>query len=383
MPTLDSSTYAAGSGFSLSSELILRSYVGDYPTACTRWVASFDYNTDTLDAGGSYVVIQNPVTPYDGIFVGFNVASAPFEDLITTYELCGLSEKKLLTGFMTGTAEFYWGGTTLQADIFEASVTKNGVTTVLRFPDATMTIQDGCHVNVCACVPPCQQNTILNGVTYDCLPPELTVSLSVIRNETYFPDQNGDTTYGAALTQAVLAEINDLPNMTVPLVSWNGNAATYQYDYPLESNGTKMRYEVTIYCSTVCQPTNSLNTACVKVFLVNTSTATPTPSPAWTVDAFTTTSGSFSKTVSEVNFWYTGNYITDFLDDFGPPSPILTINYTCGNVNQNGYSVYDASSAQDTGGSSITAGPFTFFGGSTGSSTIYTDIAYITAEAPT
>jgi hypothetical protein len=253
--------------------------------------------------------------------------------------------------------------------------------TVLQYGNAKFYRGPGCPI--CACTAPCQRNAVLNGVTYDCLPPELTVSLSVIRNEGYFPNQNGDTTYGPALTQAVLTEINDLPNMTVPLVSWNGNAATYRYDYPLESNGTKMRYEVTIYCSTVCQPTNSLNTSCVKVFLVNTSTATPTPSPAWIVDAFTNTSGSFSKTVSEVNFWYTGNYITDFLDDFGPPSPILTINYTCGNVNQNGYSVYDASSAQDTGGSSIAAGPFTFFGGSTGFSTIYTDIAYITAEAPT
>ena len=380
MPDLDSSTYASGSGVSWSSTLILRSYVGDYGAACTRWFAAFGYSSGGLDYGGSYVAIRNPVTPFNGIYVSFRVASAPSEDIITTYELCGLSTKKTLTGFMTGTTSFVWRffgapiSQTLQADVFEASVEQDGVTTVLRFPNATMTIQDGCHANVCACTPPCQRKTILNGVTYDCLPPEINVSLSLVRNEGTFPDE-GVSGRGAAFVGSVTTAINSLPAMTLPLVSWDGNAATYRYDYPLYTT-TYLRYEVTLYCSTVCQPAQSLTAACVKAWLINKSTATPTPDPAWPVTSFTVGSGSFSKTVSDLRIYYSGNWAAG--DQIATPT--LTINSVC--TNGATTSTYDASGAQDlVSGTSITAGLFAVVGNNI-PITIYFDIAHLTVSVP-
>ena len=163
--------------------------------------------------------------------------------------------------------------------------------------------------------------------------------------------------------------------MTLPLVSWDGNAATYRYDYPLYQT-TYLRYEATLYCSTVCQPAQSLNSACVKAWLVNKSTATPTPDPAWPVSSFTVGLGTFSKTVTDLRIYYSGNWASG--DQIATPT--LTINSLC--TNGAATSTYDASGAQDlVSGTSVSAGLFSV-GGNGIPITIYYDIAHLTVSVP-
>lgn len=244
--------------------------------------------------------------------------------------------------------------------------------TVLQFGNAKFYRGPGCPV--CACVSPCSKHATLNGVTYDCLPPEINVSLSLIHNEGTFPDE-GISGKGAAFVGSVTAAINNLPGMTLPLVSWDGNAATYRYDYPLYTT-TYLRYEVTLYCSTVCQPAQSLNSACVKAWLINKSTATPTPDPEWPVSSFTGGLGTFSKTVTDLRIYYSGNWVSG--DQIATPT--LTINSLCNNGATT--STYDASGAQDlVSGTSATAGLFSV-GGNNIPITIYYDIAHLTVSVP-
>jgi len=244
--------------------------------------------------------------------------------------------------------------------------------TVLQYGNAKFYRGPGCPI--CACVSPCSKHATLNGVTYDCLPPEINVSLSLLNNEGTFPDE-GVSGKGAAFVGSVSTAINNLPGMTLPLVSWDGNAATYRYDYPVYTT-THLRYEVTLYCSTVCQPAQSLNSACVKAWLVNKSTATPTPDPAWPVSSFTAGYGSFSKTVSDLRIYYSGNWVSG--DQIATPT--LTINSLC--TNGAATSTYDASGAQDlVSGTSATAGLFSV-GGNNIPITIYYDVAHLTVSVP-
>jgi hypothetical protein len=250
----------------------------------------------------------------------------------------------------------------------------NSKTTVLEFGDATFTVAPGCPI--CACNAPCSRSATLNGVTYDCLPPEITAQISLTTREGVFPTESS-TKPGEVLADAAMSAVNSLPLVYLPLVSWNGNAATYRYDYPIY-NTTFLRYEVTLFCSAACQPSDALDTACVKAYLVNKSTATPTPAPQWPITAFDAIGGAFYKTLSEASFYFTGFQAS------GPalPTPDLTINKTC-TGNSSGAAVYDASGAQDlAGGSRITAGPFTAAGYTLDSVTLYLTQANITVGVP-
>jgi hypothetical protein len=288
------------------------------------------------------------------------------ESIKQVYGLCGLTAQTTLTGFLSQSGSYLRATVTLDG----------GGTATVEFGNATITASKGCPI--CACNAPCSKSATLNGVTYDCLPPEITMDLSVVRVEGYFAD-DGDNHPGVNFTVAVISAINELPAMTVPLVAWNGNAATYRYDYPVGTNDTYMRYEATLYCSSVCQPSNNdFNTACVRAFLINKSTATPTPLPSWPITAFTSGGGgvSFSNTINGFQMWYTDNWA----DGDQVPAPTLTINSTCSAGSR--FSNYDASGAQDLGGSNVSAGPFQNHGYPISSQSVYITEGKITLSVP-
>ena len=342
---------------------------------CTAWDIRFLLERSPVVYPGEWITFGEAEgsTYYAGVtapdyFGGFKAeihSNDQTKDLTTLGQMCSITGEAELPFWSASQASFT---VTIRRDFSEAR-------TVLQYGNAKFYRGPGCPI--CACNAPCSRSATLAGVTYDCLPPELTVDISLTLPENNFPDE-GSTRPGANLTGSAMQAVNDIPAMTVPLVAWDGNAATYRYDYPIYST-TYLRYEVTLYCSTVCQPSQSLSTACVKAWLINKSTATPTPAPEWPITSFTAGSGSFSKSLSEASFWYTGNWIAGAQ----LPTPDLTINATCTGDKYVGKTVlYDTSGDQDSvSGSRITAGLFNV-GGNNIPVTVYMTIANISVGVP-
>ncbi len=349
--------------------------------SCNGWsirLGAVDYSVIYAGYPEPWIIIQSPgwfpETPNlkRSAFKTDIVSETATGDLNALAQMCSITGEVELPFWSASGAHFT---VTIDRTPAESLTPYFDDMTVLQYGNAKFYRGPGCPV--CACESPCSRSATLNGVTYDCLPPELTVDISLTSSEANFPDE-GSTRQGVNLTGSAMQAVNDIPAMTVPLVAWDGNAATYRYDYPIYST-TYLRYEVTLYCSTVCQPSQSLSTACVKAWLINKSTATPTPAPEWPITSFTSGSGSFSKTVSEASFWYTANWIAGTQ----LPTPDLTINATCTGDKYAGKTVvYDTSGDQDSvSGSRITAGLFSV-GGNNIPVTVYMTIANISIGVP-
>ena len=347
--------------------------------SCNGWsirLGAVDYSVIYAGYPEPWIIIQSPgwfpETPNlkRSAFKTDIVSETATGDLNALAQMCSITGEVELPFWSASGAHFT---VTIDRTPAESLTPYFDDMTVLQYGNAKFYRGPGCPV--CACESPCSRSATLNGVTYDCLPPEINVDLSIIDREGTFPDAGVDGN-GLMLTYAAINAVNNIFAMTLPLVSWTGNAATYRYDYQVYTT-TYIRYEVTLYCSTVCQPSDSLTTACVKAWLINKSTANPTPEPAWPV-SYTVQSGTYNTTINDFRMWYTGNWAAG--DEL--PAPTLTINKTCTGPGVTGSSfAYDASGSQDLGGSSITAGPFNV-GGNNIPATIFLNIANISIGVP-